>query len=133
MSAFIRRAAVLFAYPTLAFAFVLPALGVVKIGGGLLSALWLGFLFSCIMFLSLFFMDMGNDAIDAISEPKYLTVRNGAGWAMVLAFFLTPGVVLKLMGLVFPASLAVAGFGWALVAGVGLMLGGLLVRLMLVD
>ncbi len=132
MSSIFRRAILLFVYPTLVFAFLLPMAGVTAINGGVFSAILLGFVFSCAVFGSLFLMDMGNDAIDAMSEPKLLTLRNTFGWGMVLAFFLTPGLVLKLMG-VFVGSLTVFGWVWPLVAGVAIMLGGLIVRLILLD
>jgi len=132
MSSLIRRTILLFLYPTLVFAFLLPAAGVIAIDGGIFWALGLGFVFSCAVFGSLFLMDMGNDAIDAMSNPKHLTLRNSFGWGMVLAFFLTPGLVLKLMGLL-AGTLTVTGWVWPLVAGVAIMLGGLIVRLILLD
>lgn len=75
----------------------LPALGVVRINGSLSKALALGLIFSCLLFFSLTLLDILNDTIDALDEPRHPGVKGVLGWAMAAGFFLVPGALLMAM------------------------------------
>jgi hypothetical protein len=133
MQTVVRRALLLLVYPTLAVSLALPALGVVRINGSLSAALALGLIFSCLLFFSLTSLDILNDTIDALDEQRHSRVKGVLGWAMAAGFFLVPGLLLLSMSWLFSGLLVLGSFLWVLLSGAGLMLGGLVLRLLLLP